>query len=177
MHAPVADAVFAYGSLVWRPGFEPVRRARAALPGHARRFWQASHDHRGTPSAPGRVVTLVPVAGEACEGEVLWLPREGREALLAALDERERDGYVRTLVHPTLADGSTVAAVTWIASEGNPSWAGDDPDVAALIGARAGPSGRNADYLFELARALRSFGVRDPHVEALEREVRARLLD
>ena len=116
---PVADAVFGYGSLVWRPGFEPVSRELAVLPGHARRFWQASHDHRGTPGAPGRVVTLVPVPGAACEGLVLGLPRAGRDALLAALDERERDGYARALVRPTLADGRTVEAVTWVATADN----------------------------------------------------------
>ena len=173
MSGPVADALFAYGSLVWRPGFEPVSRARASLAGRARRFWQASHDHRGTPAAPGRVLTLVPMPGEACEGVVLGLPPEGRDALLAALDERERDGYARALVRPALADGRTVTAVTWIAVEGNPSWVGPDPDVAALIASRAGPSGSNADYLFEVVRSLGAAGVRDPYLEALAREVRS----
>ena len=172
---PVAEAVFGYGSLVWRPGFEPAGRELATLPDHARRFWQASHDHRGTPAAPGRVVTLVPLPGASCEGLVLGLPRAGREALLAELDERERDGYARTLVRPRLPDGRTVEAVTWVAVEGNPSWVGDDPDVAALIAERSGPSGRNADYLFELVRSLRALGVRDPYLDALERDVRTRL--
>ena len=171
------DWIFASGSLIWRPGFDSPERRAALLPGFARRFWQASHDHRGTPDAPGRVVTLVPDAGASCAGVAWRIPSASRGALLDVLDVRERDGYERVGVD-VLLDGRTPArAVTWIASAGNPSWVGDAPEdeLAALIATRRGPSGANADYLFDLADALRALGVVDDHVHGLERRVRALL--
>ena len=51
--------LFAYGSLIFRPGFAYIERRVAWMHGYARRFWQWSPDHRGTPEAPG-LVLLVP---------------------------------------------------------------------------------------------------------------------
>lgn len=172
--AIASEWIFASGSLIWRPGFECLARHPAVLPGYARRFWQASHDHRGTPGAPGRVVTLVADPDGACHGIVYRVDPELREATLAALDVRERDGYERVRVDVRTDAGERMRAVTWIARPGNPSWVGEVPEaeLAGLIATRAGPSGTNADYLFELAAALRELGVRDGHVHGLERRVR-----
>ena len=171
------DWIFASGSLIWRPGFDSPERRAATLPGFARRFWQASHDHRGTPGAPGRVVTLVPAEDEACAGVAWRVPPRGREDLLAELDEREKDGYERRVVDVLLDGAEPARAVTWIAPAGNPSWVGEASveELAGLIATRRGPSGANADYLFALADALRDLGVDDDHVHGLERRVRALL--
>ena len=54
--------VFGYGSLVWRTGDLATVAASGGVcvRGQRRAWWQGSTDHRGTPDAPGRVVTLVP---------------------------------------------------------------------------------------------------------------------
>jgi len=51
--------VFGYGSLIFKPPPHVISQVPGYLKGYVRRFAQMSHDHRGTPENPGRVVTLV----------------------------------------------------------------------------------------------------------------------
>ena len=45
--------VFAYGSLMWNPGFDFIDRQPARLDGFHRAFCIYSHHYRGTPARPG----------------------------------------------------------------------------------------------------------------------------
>ncbi len=167
--------IFAYGSLIWRPDFAHTDVQQAHVSGFARRFWQASHDHRGTPALPGRVVTLVPVSDGICEGLAYRVPDEQREQILNALDEREQDGYERVCLPTLLKErNETITALTWVASEQNPSWVGEESlqQVAELIASRQGPSGTNREYLFRLHDAFEQLGIHDTHVAELAAKVR-----
>src|SRR5689334_1069329 len=106
-------AIFAYGSLLFRPGFSFLERERATLHGYARSFSQASPDHRGTAERPGRVLTLVSSARQHVTGAIYWVSAPA-ESLLRELDHRERAGYERASIEVSTERGPT-PAVTWLA--------------------------------------------------------------
>lgn len=165
-----ATWVFGYGSLIWRPGFKYLQAQPALLPGYVRRFWQGSHDHRGMPDQPGRVVTLIPQSNARCLGMAYLLPQHTVTATFEQLDHREKNGYVRVNSPLYLHDGSEVQGLVYIATEGNFAYLGDAPlaEIALQIVNSAGPSGHNLEYLLQLAGALRQLGADDPHVFELE---------
>jgi cation transport protein ChaC len=79
----------------------------------------------------------------------------------------------RLAVEISFDDGGSEEGLVYIATEDNAAILGEAPerDIARQIASSAGPSGRNRDYLIELADALRALGKDDPHVFAIERHL------
>lgn len=167
--------IFGYGSLIWRPDFPFAEQAPAYIEGFQRRFWQASPDHRGTPEAPGRVVTLLKAAGQRCWGRAYRVASEGSDEILQALDHRERAGYqrVRTALHVQGA-GIVDDVLVYVADASNPNFMGalEDETIASVARVAHGPSGSNLEYVLRLAEALDEMGINDPHVSAVARLLR-----
>ncbi|CAE8652720.1 unnamed protein product [Polarella glacialis] len=186
---PAVRTIFGYGSLIFRPGFRYSRARPACVEGFARRFWQRSVDHRGTPESPGRVLTLVRVSEVEAEsghdgtrqpvvyGLAYDVDEADWPAALEALDIRERHGYTRTvtdlLAHNTGSEGVAASlgrALVYYAHDpgGSSAYAGPEAvgDTAAIIARSVGPSGRNDQYLFSLLEALREWELPlEPYLE------------
>ncbi|KMQ41390.1 BtrG-like protein [Trichophyton rubrum] len=110
-HFPAGDLwVFGYGSLIWKPPPHYDQRVAGYIEGYVRRFWQVSTDHRGSPEAPGRVVTVIERSfweslsdpqqdlERTTDGSLVWgaayhIPASHAEEVSAYLDDREIDGY------------------------------------------------------------------------------------
>lgn len=159
--------LFGYGSLIYKVDFPFIERRPARIRHWVRRFWQGSHDHRGTPEAPGRVLTLAAQAGATCEGMAYLITPEE----FAHLDHREKNGYLRLATEIEFTRGDLVEGIFYIAREDNAAYLGptSDAEIARQIAGAAGPSGRNSDYVLHLAQALRELGEVDQHVFAIER--------
>ena len=161
--------LFGYGSLIYKADFPYLERRQAHIHGWTRRFWQGSHDHRGTPEAPGRVVTLVAEPDAVCVGMAYLIA----PAVFDHLDHREKNGYLRVATEFTFADGSHAEGLIYIAGSDNAAYLGPAPeiDIARHIASSSGPSGPNREYLTRLAAALRAMGADDAHVFAIERHL------
>lgn len=114
-------------------------------------------------------MTLVADAGGRCEGVIYEVAAERRDEVLAYLDVREQGGYVRQIIEVHVEGGERVEALTWVAHADNANYLGEAPldEMVRQIAAAVGPSGRNDEYVLELARHLREAQVRDEHVEAV----------
>ncbi|KAH8648966.1 cation transport regulator-like protein 2 [Tricladium varicosporioides] len=181
--------LFGYGSLIWKPPPHFDRRVPGYVTGYVRRFWQASQDHRGTPEAPGRVVTLIersfyealndhhPAGSERVWGTAYRIETEKVAEVREYLDIREINGYTihYTDFHP--ADGSPdIKTLVYIGTPDNDQFMGpqEPQQLAEHIFKSVGPSGPNKDYLLSLEVALDSLSLEsgDGHIKDLAERVR-----
>ncbi|KAI0143633.1 ChaC-domain-containing protein [Xylariaceae sp. FL1272] len=182
--------LFGYGSLIWKPPPHFDRRVPGWVTGYVRRFWQASQDHRGTPDAPGRVVTLIERSFWASlvdehdnAPDKVWGVAYRIESARVAevkeyLDIREINGYTihYTPFHPSDRSPS-IRTLVYIGTPDNDQFVGpqDPQTLAEHIYRSEGPSGLNLDYLLELEKALDDLGPGsgDAHVKDLSNRLRA----
>ena len=161
--------VFAYGSLMWDPGFAFDHCAPAVLKGYRRAFCVLSKSHRGTPERPGLVLGLAP--GGTCRG-IVYRVSEGREGEVQAyLFERERRRYdtYREAMLQVRHKGGAVVAQTYIADPEAPDFVADlaEEEIARRIHAAHGERGPNFVYLERTIGQLETLGIREPGLERI----------
>lgn len=168
--------VFGYGSLIWNPAFHFVERRTARVHGFHRQFCLLSRAGRGTPERPGLMLALEP--GGSCHGVVYRLAPEQVHSELDVLWRREMNSWV---YRPVWVAARTPAgiehAILFAVNREHERYIGelDLGETARYLASGAGPLGRCCDYLFQTVAHLRELGLRDRHLELLERRVRAQV--
>jgi cation transport protein ChaC len=160
--------LFGYGSLIYKVDFPFIEKSVASIKGWQRKFWQGSHDHRGTPDNPGRVVTLTPVAKYI---ECIGMAYRITEDDFVHLDHREKNGYLRHEVTVQFENRKSKQGLIYIADEDNMAFLGKASisEIAQQILESSGPSGENREYLLELASSLRKLNANDEHIFEIEK--------
>ncbi len=170
---PQPIPVFAYGSLIWNPGFAVGGRRRAAAIGWHRAF-SISLDHfRGSPERPGLMLALAP--GGRCEGLVLDIA-EGTEAQsLRAVLRRE------LVAHELSANACWITvetergreeALTFYAGPVGTRLAElSIAEQAHRLARAAGAAGSGAEYLLRTVRGLAESGIHDDYIWTLQQLV------
>ncbi|PPQ70188.1 hypothetical protein CVT24_003904 [Panaeolus cyanescens] len=182
--------VFGYGSLIFKPPPHVIKKTPGFLKGYVRRFAQKSHDHRGTPESPGRVVTLVhkeewdkfSQSDAFPDDDTVWGVAYTIDPAYEAevrdyLDYREKDGYTMEVldiygIDQTTKEEQVIIHDCLMAF----CTGGSEPldSLAQTIWSSVGPSGPNKEYLFNLVKSVRELSPNsyDSHLYALESRVR-----
>lgn len=177
--------VFGYGSLIWKADFPYERKLVGHIKGYVRRFHQKSTDHRGTPSRPGRVVTLLSSSNTKDEvwGLAYKIANENVDHVVNHLDFREKGGYERKTVRfypcspPRAIDPSTLNT-SFSCNSGltknpmvpvSPSASEETPfQLTIYIGGEDNPNFAGAEDLDEIARHIFvARGPSGPNIEYL----------
>ncbi|KAK2588862.1 hypothetical protein KPH14_001729 [Odynerus spinipes] len=172
--------VFGYGSLIWKADFPYEKKIIGYIKGYVRRFYQKSTDHRGTPTKPGRVVTLLPSENPNDEvwGLAYKISVENVDSVIAHLDFREKDNIINTdnTKMVPVKEEVPFCLTIYIGGTDNPNYAGveDINTIAKHIFTAHGPSGSNREYLYKLASVVRMLipNANDEHLFLLEEAVR-----
>lgn len=166
--------VFAYGSLMWDPGFPFVKWAPALVYGYHRALCIYSSRWRGTPKRPGLVLGLD--RGGACRGIAFRVAAADITTALSALWAREmrRRVYQTRLVRARLPRNE-VWVLTFIADPQHAGYAGrlSVRQTARLIASGRGARGHNVEYLARTIGHLAELGVRDHNLMRVLAAVRA----
>ncbi len=163
---------FAYGTLMWDPGFDHEEVLPALLRGYHRAFCVHSEVYRGTPERPGLSLGLD--RGGSCRGLAFRVAEPNRVAVAAYLEKRElvEDIYFCRRVKLTSAAGR-LDAYAFIVNRRHAIYAPRQPlDVMARIIATAeGGAGTNRDYLANTVTHLDDLGIAEGALHELLRRV------
>jgi cation transport protein ChaC len=168
--------VFAYGSLIWNPGFPYRSREPATLIGYHRRYCIRSEVYRGTPEAPGLVLGLE--RGGACQGVVYRVAAELAGETMHYLREREliTSVYLEIVAPVETRDGARREAVTYVADPDHPQYvrAADFDALVATIAEASGVAGANYEYAINTWANLAGLGLDDRYVAEVAEALRRR---
>jgi glutathione-specific gamma-glutamylcyclotransferase len=177
-HADEDLWVFGYGSLMWRPGFAHVDRARARLIGLHRSLCVYSFVHRGTPERPGLVLGLD--RGGACRGIAYRVERALRGETIAYLRGREQVTMVyREAWRDVLVAGDLerrVRALVYVVDRGHAQYAGrlDLERQLHFVRQGHGNSGANLEYVLATVAEIEAQGIRDNDLHLLAERLKGR---
>jgi cation transport protein ChaC len=172
--------VFAYGSLIWRPVFDPLERRRAAAPGWHRSFCLEMPFWRGTPERPGLMMALD--HGGRCEGVALRSADHHKAETIGRLVSREIE-YVEDLRSVRWINvGAPVGGLRALVFYAGPKGPGVSRKlplelVAKRLAAACGTAGSCAEYLYHTVAHLEELGIRDRNLWRLQEMVAKELRD
>ena len=156
--------IFAYGSLIWKPGFAHVETRRGMAHGWQRSFCLRITRFRGTRARPGLMMQLD--RGGSCEGLLMRLPPGEELKELRGLWRREMTakppGNLPRWID-VMSGPDTIRAIAFTANPAKDNYVCGLPvsEVADSLATAAGHWGSGAEYLWNTVMALEQAGIHD----------------
>ena len=172
--------VFAYGSLIWKPGFEHVHTERGRAHGWRRSFCLDIIRWRATPQEPGLMMALD--RGGCCDGLVFQLPHgnhvDQMERLLRRECECHEDLRSFRWLKIRTPSGDVPAFTTWVPPYA-PGYYLNLPieQQARRIARAAGHWGSNAAYLHNTIIKLEEHRIHDTYLWRLQELVAQEIME
>jgi cation transport protein ChaC len=168
--------VFCYGSLIWKPVFEPVATARATALGWQRAFCLRIVRFRGTPEQPGLMMQID--RGGQCEGLVQQVAAAREWEDLSVLWRREMTikppGNFPRWIDVDIG-GKITKAIAFTANPASPNYVGGlgltTEEIAQTLAMACGHWGSCADYLHQTVLSLAAAGIHDGYLWDLQERV------
>lgn len=177
-NGPGSIWVFAYGSLLWNPGFDFTERRTATLRGWHRAFCMQLSRFRGSPEQPGLMLGLD--HGGSCKGEVYRIDQTSTSTQIDKLLRREvpfrRVANAWRWVEVDIA-GARQKALTFYAGMRRDRFYVDLPihAQAHMLARAAGWGGSGAAYLHATVMKLEELGIHDTYLWELQHLVAAEI--
>jgi len=177
-HGPGPVWVFAYGSLLWNPGFDFEEHRTATLRGWHRAFCMQLSRFRGSPEQPGLMLGLD--HGGSCKGEVFRIATERTATEIDKLLRREvpyrRLANAWRWVDVDVA-GTRMKVLTFYAGMRRDRFYVDLPihAQAHMLARAAGFGGSGAAYLHNTVMKLEELGIHDTYLWELQHLVAAEI--
>ena len=171
--------IFAYGSLIWNPGFAFVEQRTGILYGWHRSFCLGWDNwFRGNHEQPGLMLSLD--RGGQCKGVLFRLPPDAVEENLVRLSERELrfrpSAHAPRWVNVATEAGRIRAIAFAIDRKGGRYVSGLPIEkIADVLACAVGHRGSMAEYLHNTVRHLEELGIRDRHLWRLQEMVAERI--
>jgi cation transport protein ChaC len=162
--------VFAYGSLMWRPGFHFLDRQPALLRGYHRAFCVVSQRYRGTPEKPGLVLGLD--RGGACRGRAFRVAAADADHVIGYLHNREMiTGVYDPRWFTVQTPVGRLRAAAFVVDRDHRQYVGKltARRIAEYILQGVGTMGSNLDYLRQTVAHLDELGIVDGPLHRLLR--------
>ena len=168
--------VFCYGSLIWKPVFQPVAIARATALGWQRTFCLRIVRFRGTVEQPGLMMQID--RGGQCVGLVQQVAAATEWEDLSVLWRREMtnkppSNFPRWI--DVIVEGRSEKAIAFTANPESPNYAGglEVDDIAQTLSRACGHWGSGAEYLHQTVLSLETHGIHDSYLWDLQDRVAA----
>jgi glutathione-specific gamma-glutamylcyclotransferase len=163
--------IFAYGSLMWNPGFKYEKSCKATLKGYKRSLCVKAQVHRGTPEKPGLVLGLEKDSSSTCVGMVFQIAKENELETLEYLRKREmiRDVYLEVRLPVQLDNLQISEALCYIV---NPHCKEYDEKYSLeqkvnAVANSVGISGTNFDYVKNVLTELDKIHIVDVELKEI----------
>lgn len=165
--------IFAYGSLMWNPGFEFVESAPGLVHGYHRRLCLWSVRYRGNIKQPGLVLGLA--LGGSCRGYAYRIDKNSQQEVLDYLCDREliTGAYDAKICQVSIDDGRKVEATTFVSKTDHPHFAHkmSAEETASIVNSAEGYRGCNKEYVLNTVKHMNQMKIYNTELHKIARQL------